>query len=98
MAGPTTYRNIGHWQQTDRYSGKIVSGATFTCPHCGDLVDIIPKAPLNMCHHEWLPVCDKCHAIGTCPASQARLNFLEWNRKYDEQRAAMLKEIGVEGA
>jgi len=91
----TTFRTTGHWQQTDRESGKVVSGETFTCAHCGHLFDIVFGEAPAMCHHEWLPVCQPCHGIGTCPAKQEEISFLERRLKALEGRDRLMRSIGI---
>ena len=95
-----TFKTTGYWQQTDQENGRVMSGATFTCCHCGNLVDVIYGQDMAMCDYEKLPICHTCsiryHSNGKkCPASVTRLSWLERCRQEQEASEALLKSLGV---
>jgi hypothetical protein len=92
-----TFKTSGHWQQTDIETGKVMSGETFTCCHCGKLVDVVFGSDMAICDYEKLPLCRGCsirfHSGCVCPATQARLSFLERCQKEQAGRDALLKSV-----
>jgi hypothetical protein len=94
------FRTSGDWQQTDGENGQIMSGETFTCCHCGSLVDVVFGQDMAMCDFESLPICSRCsiryHSMGQyCPTAASRANLLERMGMVDEGRVRLLKAIGL---
>lgn len=78
-------KSLGYFEEV-RPDGTVVRGETFTCAHCGNIFEIIHGQPFAMCHREMKPVCQKCHAVGTCIPFEKRI-------KATESRAALRKAI-----
>jgi hypothetical protein len=72
----------------------VLSGETFTCAHCGRLVDLKPKETPAMCHAEWKPVCAACHAVGTCTPFEKKLGQFEKQVRQAEARGISLRSMG----
>lgn len=90
------FRSTGYWEDRDIASGKILSGETFTCAHCGSLVELAVREAPAMCHAEWLPVCPPCHAKGTCVPREKALETFEGRMKEAERRGLFFRELGIE--
>lgn len=90
------FHSIGYYEEIDNASGKIIaSGETFTCAHCGDLVDLAFRQAPAMCHLEWLPVCHRCHAIGTCRPRERQMERVEARIRWQIERGIALRTLGV---
>lgn len=89
------YRTTGYTQDTDRFSGRIVSGETFTCCHCPRIVTFDIKESPAMCHSCWAPVCAKCHAYGKCRPYEKRLLQLESQVTASLDRDRFHRQLGV---
>lgn len=93
------FGSIGYWQETDRFSGKVVlSGETFTCAHCGRVKYLEFGETPAMCDHEWLPLCAACsaayHLTLKCEPREEKLRRFEGRVKRQEQRLADMRGMG----